>query len=193
MEANNAENLSRKGLEFLGKMERPVAGQSLTEDPNIVYKWQQPPEFTDLPTAIDGMFLKLTETDVLSSITDMASRGTPIADITKVILYAGFEEGMFNPDLMSLMIEPTMYMVMGLAEKAGVLDYKIYREEDEEPSDGKEQLKGLQNIIETAKETLVPDAYKKKASQVLPEKIVEQIEEVKPESLLSKPETTEEE
>ena len=84
-------------------------------------------------------------------------------------------------------------MVMGLAEKAGVLDYKIYREEDEEPSDGKEQLKGLQNIIETAKETLVPDAYKKKASQVLPEKIVEQIEEVKPESLLSKPETTEEE
>ena len=186
-------NISQKGLEFLGNRDRPIAGQSLTDNPDLVYKWQQPPEFTDLPTAIDGMFIKLTEPDALSSITDMASRGTPIADITKVILYAGFEEGMFNPDLMSLMIEPTMYMVMGLAEKAGVLDYKIYREEDEEPSDGKEQLKGLQTIIETAKETLVPDAYKKKASQVLPEKIVEQIEEVKAESLLSKPETTEEE
>lgn len=187
------ENVSREGLEFLGNRDRPIAGQSLTDNPDLVYKWQQPTEFNDLPTAIDGMFLKLTEPDALSSITDMASRGTTIADITKVILYAGFEEGMFNPDLMSLMIEPTMYMVMGLAEKAGVLDYKIYREEDEEPSDGKKQLKGLQNIIETAKETLVPDVYKKKASQVLPEKIVEQIEEVKPESLLSKPETIKEE
>jgi hypothetical protein len=186
-------NISQKGLEFLGKMDAPIAGQSLTDNPDLVYKWQQPPEFTDLPTAIDGMFIKLTEPEALSSITDMASRGTPIADITKVILYAGFEEGMFNPDLMTLMIEPTMYMIMGLAEKAGVLDYKIYREEDEEPSDGEEQLKGLQNIIETAKETLVPDAFKNKASQVLSKEILNKIEEVKPESLLSKPETTEEE
>ena len=82
---------------------------------------------------------------------------------------------MFNPDLLALMIEPTMYMIMGLVERAGVLDYKIYREEGAEPSSEEEQLKGLQNIINIAKDELVPNAYKKKASQVLPKEIVEKI------------------
>jgi len=193
MAIQKTENLDRQGLDFLGQMDRPVAGQSLTENPDISNKWQQPPEFTDLQTAIDGLFLKLSEDEALIAMSDMASKGTPISEITKVILYAGFEEGMFNPDLMSLLIEPVMYIIMGLVEKTGVLDYKIYRGEEEEPSSGEEQLKGLQNIINTAKNNIVPDAYKKKASQILPENIVEQIKKVDlPKSLLSKPENIEE-
>ena len=34
--------------------------------------------------------------------------------------YVGFREGKWNPDLMMMLIEPFMYLLMALAEKAGI-------------------------------------------------------------------------
>ena len=49
------------------------------------------------------------------------------------VLYAGFKEGQWNPDLMMMLLEPLMYVVIALCEKAGV-EYSLYSgdEDDDE-------------------------------------------------------------
>ena len=67
---------------------------------------------------------------------------------------------MWNPDLMLLLIEPTMYLLLGLAEQAGIPSPVLYRGEENEPDDTEEQLTGLENAIEAAKEKVIPKAEK---------------------------------
>ena len=69
-----------------------------------------------------------TTTNVLLSL----SNGVGVMDIASIILYSGFLEGKWNPDLMTLLMEPTMYMVMALAEKADI-PYSLEAEDDEAP------------------------------------------------------------
>ena len=57
------------------------------------------------------------------------ANGTPLMDITQGLLFKGFTEGKWHPDLMMLLAEPTMYMLLAIAEAVG-LDPKI--DEDDE-------------------------------------------------------------
>jgi len=74
--------------------------------------------------------------------------GAPVVDLSQAILFKGFSEGKWNPDLMLLLIEPLSYMIMALAERAGI-DYKIYTGEEEDQKDlgvaskSKEKLKSM--------------------------------------------------
>lgn len=175
---------SQEGLAFLGKMERPIAGQSLTNSPESKYAWEQPPKFVEMQPALDSMFLDLTEPDAYEAIVDLVDDGNSIADIAQIILYAGFEEGLYNPDLMMLLIEPSMYLIMSLVEKAGRLDYTILKEDDEdyeEPTD--EEISYLENILNKSKKKVEDN----KKSVKLPNSISEKIEQLEvPESLLAK-------
>jgi hypothetical protein len=40
--------------------------------------------------------------------------------IVQILLFKGFQEGKWSPDLMLLLIEPTIYIVMWLADQAGI-------------------------------------------------------------------------
>ena len=46
----------------------------------------------------------------------------PIDMIAQVYLFKGFQDGKWSVDLMLLLIEPTIYILMWLAEQAGVTD-----------------------------------------------------------------------
>ena len=181
---------SQEGLNFLGQMERPIAGQSLTNSPETPYPWEQPPKFVEIQPALDSMFLDLTEPDAYGAIIDLVDDGHSIADISQIILYIGFEEGLYSPDLMMSLIEPSMYLIMSLVEKAGRLDYTILREDDEdyeEPTE--EEISYLENILNKSKKKV--DDNKK--SVKLPNTISEKIEQLEvPESLLAKSNTEEE-
>lgn len=190
MQEQNYKDYDQEGLNFLGSMQRPIPGQSLTNNPDNPYPWEQPPQFTELQPAIDALFIDMTEPESYSGIVQMARQGTPISDITQFILYAGFQEGNWNPDLMMLLIEPTMYLIMALVERAGVLDYTIYRgEEEEDFDDDEEQLSAMEKVMATAKEKIKEPTKGQIPSGVLPSDIMEQIKEVEvPESLLAQPE-----
>ena len=47
------------------------------------------------------------------------------------MLQAGFEKGKWNPDLLMMLIEPTVYTLMALAEKANI-QYRINGDEEED-------------------------------------------------------------
>jgi len=193
MAQENYKDYSSNGLSFLGKMEKPIPGESLTSSPENQYPWESPTEHVELQPAMEAIFMDLSEPEVYAAITDMASSGTPISDIAQLILYGGFEQGLWNPDLMLLLIEPTMYMIMGLIEKAGVLEYQIYRGEEEEPSDDIEQVQALDGMMNQLKEKVVPIKTEKDLKGVLPTEITERLEKLEvPQGLLSRPQQEEE-
>ena len=185
-------NFEQEGLDFLANRGRPIPGQSLTNSPDEAYAWEKTPQFTNLQAATDALFVELTEPEVYDSILTMIEQGESIANVAQVILYDGFQKGMFNPDLMMLLIEPTMYILMALAEKGGIDDYKIYDGEEEDELDDESELEGMDKVMDVAKQKLAP----KMKSGVLPRDIEAKIDELEiPErpSLLERQEMPQEE
>ena len=182
-----------EGLEFLGQMQRPIPGQSLTNSPDSPYPWEQPPEFTEIQPAIESLYVSLTEDDAYEAIVDLIDADNTIADAAQVVLYAGFEEGLWNPDLMTLLIEPTMYLIMGLVERAGRLEYKIDREpEVEDEEDKLQQVTAMEQLLSKAAVQAEENKVSGVQKGVLPKEIETKLKEIKvPESLLA-PDNTEE-
>lgn len=183
-------DFDQEGLEFLANNGRPIPGSSLTNSPDTPYAWEQAPQFVELQPAMDALFLELTEPEAYHSTMDLVRNGMPIGDIAQVLLTDGFQKGMWNPDLLMLLIEPTMYMIIAFAEKANIQDYITYEGEDEEPADDDEQLAGIEEAINIAQDRIVPKAK----AGVFPKEIEERLEKFTvPEqpSLLEKPQQSE--
>ena len=181
-------------LDYLGQMNGPTPGQSLTNNPDEPYPWERPPVHTNLNEALYSLFDMLTEEEMYIDVVSAIGQGMPIINLTEAILTDGFQKGAWNPDLMVTLIEPTMYMLMSMAEKAGV-KYRIDEEDDPDmeeatPEEELEMFKGLTKIAEDRIR-----GNKKPAQEMLPREIVKEIENIEvPESLLSKkdePMTTE--
>ena len=117
--------------------ERPIPGQSLTNSPEQKYPWDNPPEITSQREATERVFLDLIKPDNIETVSTLMADGMPVADVAQMLLMAGFTKGKFNPDMMLNLLEPTMFMLLSIAEKIG-LDPKITREDDEFEIDDEE-------------------------------------------------------
>ena len=100
--------------------EKSIPGQSLTNPVEQRYPWEQPPQMTSVKEAREKIFLNLLEPDKLRSVIELMSTKIPVNTIAQVVLREGFNKGKFNPDMMLNLLEPTMYMLMAIAEKAGI-------------------------------------------------------------------------
>ena len=187
------QQLEQEGLEVLGQMQRPIPGQSLTNSPDNPYPWEQPTEFTEIQPAIESMFINLTEDDAYEALVDIIDADNTIAEAAQIILFAGFEEGLWNPDLMTLLIEPTMYLIMALVERAGRVEYKIDRDPDELDEEEKaEEITAMEKLLSQTAIQAEEDKVSGVKSGVLPTEIEKKLKEIKvPESLLA-PKNTEE-
>jgi len=183
-------DFDQDGLEFLANNGRPIPGSSLTNSPDNPYPWEQPAQYTELQPAIDALFLELSEPEAFHSIMDLVRNDVPVGDIAQVVLTDGFQKGLWNPDLMLLLMEPTMYMIIAFAEKAGIQDYVTYEGEQDDPEDEDEELSQINQVTKIAQDKIVS----KVKSGVFPKEIEERLEQfTAPEqpSLLEKPETSE--
>ncbi len=117
--------------------ERPIPGQSLTNSPDQKYPWDNPPEITSQREATERVFLDLIKPDNIETVSTLMADGMPVADVAQMLLMAGFTKGKFNPDMMLNLLEPTMFMLLSVAEKIGI-DPKITREDDEFEIDDEE-------------------------------------------------------
>lgn len=116
-------------------LDRPIPGESLTNDPNNPYPFEQSPEYTDRTEALEYLFKRFISEDVYKSLMNVINRGVPIMNLTEIFLYKGFSEGKWNPDLLMMLVEPTAYMIMALSERAGI-DYVVMLEEEGEDEEG---------------------------------------------------------
>ena len=160
---------------------KAIPGQSLTNSPDQPYNWEKPSEYTNPREAMLYVFESLTVPETTTNILLSLGNGVGVIDIASITLYSGFLEGKWNPDLMMLLMEPTMYMIMALAEKADI-PYSLEAGDDEAPLEMSpdEQLstieKGISNL----------DKMKQiAAGQVSPQSVPQEVREIIEETELS--------
>jgi len=179
------EEYSQEAVDAFAQAGRPIPGQSLTSNPDEPRPFERPPDFTNFKEALDYTTAELLEEEAYMSIVGALGDGVPVTDLAMQIGYVGFREGKWNPDLMMMLMEPLMYLLMALAEKAGI-EYRIDDEDEDEVDDTLFEQKS-KNIADTIREKTDKGQI---PSGSLPSDIVAKIEalEIPQESLLAKPE-----
>tara|TARA_R110002153_G_scaffold209425_1_gene361952 strand:- start:415 stop:1032 length:618 start_codon:yes stop_codon:yes gene_type:complete len=127
--------------------EGPIAGQSLTNSPENPYPWEKNPEITSVKEATEKIFFDLLKEDNIITVSKLMSQKKPVLDIANLLLTAGFQKGKWNPDLMVNLVEPTMYMLMAIAEKVGI-DPVLTREDNDVMIDDDDEQNNLQDLKE---------------------------------------------
>ena len=110
----------------------PIPGESLTASPDTPNTWERPPLYTDENKAMQELYLLLTEKEKLIELIKIIDDGVGLDEIAQIILYKGYTEGQYNPDLMLLLIEPTIYLLISIADYAGIKDYVLYEGEEDD-------------------------------------------------------------
>lgn len=194
--------ISEKQIEFLQNSldeGRAIPGQSLTNAPNQSYGWERPPEFTNPNDTMYYIFETLIDENTITNLLTSIKNQVGIIDLTSIVLYSGFLEGKWNPDMMTLMFEPTMYMMMALAEKANI-DYVLESkdEEIEEEGDPDEKLEiyaqgtnALQKIKQESLNKINPQSVSPDVKEAIEEleinpSLLERVNEPETNSLLSR-------
>ena len=109
-----------EGVKAIASTAKPIPGQSLTNNPDTPYIWEGAPEHTNFREAFNDVLTQLMIPDTLKPILQSINDGVPIMDLAQQILYVGFREGKFNPDLMLMLAEPLAYALMYMSENAGI-------------------------------------------------------------------------
>ncbi len=171
-------------ISYHSRMDRPVPGEGLLTDPENPMPWERPTRFSSVIEASEYIFSEFTNEDLYPVILDAMEDEIPIMDIVRFTLFKGFTDGLWTPDLMLLLIEPTAYILLALGERA-LIDPIIYHEEDED--DVSEEMQSyidnsaLEDLKGYTKEEGIPKG-------ALSENIIKALDEL-PEgrSLLAKP------
>ena len=121
-----------------------------------------------------------------------------VAKITEMLLFIGFSKGEFNADMMLLLAEPTMYMLLAIAEAVGIDpaindddadDEELEEATAEENEEVKQFLKIREDELRNPK--ALENLQDNLARTEIPQEIQKRVEEVDfsgiKESLLSKP------
>lgn len=104
----------------LDPLSTPVPGESLTTNLDQKFPFEQPPVHTDVNEAVEDIFFRLTEEENMDEILNFMRAEIPLEDIAQIYLFSGFREGAFTPDLMLTLIEPTIYILIWMADYAGI-------------------------------------------------------------------------
>ena len=151
----------------------PIPGQSLTDEPGN-YPWEHPPKNTDPETIVNDLFMRMTQPEALQEILVMLDAGVPVEAIVRVMVFTGFAEGEFNPDVGFIIIEPLMEAVATIGLRAGVKNLKLSISDT-----------GNKDFRKTMSELKLANEQKEMPMPV------KEIENKKPKGLLAKPEETE--
>jgi len=130
-----AEKLKENQFDEVGvnPFNAPIPGESLTTAPDMPKAWERPPQYTSQDKAMEAIYMEITQEDSLRKLINIINDGIPLDEIAQVILYKGYTEGKFSPDLMLVLIEPTIYLLIAIADYAHIEDYTLYNEEVDDP------------------------------------------------------------
>ena len=173
MEFNNMERQIA-----MPQFEKPIPGSSLTSSVDNPKPFEQAPEITKQADGINYLFLKLTDEEQYPKVMSSIREGVPLSEIAQLVLFEGFSQGKWNPDMVLLLFEPLIYMLMALSEKVQI-EYVLYpnEEEDDRVLDEEQSVELLREIAEIASKQLGKRGTKVTS---LPSEIQERLEEFNP-------------
>ena len=185
MAVQNPEHLDIEAFEGLSPFNRPVPGQSLTNDPANKAPWESPPTFTTVQDATVALVEDCFKEENFKMIALALADDMPVGNLAAIILQEGFNKGAWNADLLMMLMEPLMYILMAIAEKCDI-DYLLYEgdtyesyEDEDNPEEVVKNLKSMSgNIRENlALKDLRPTQISEKS---VPKKVLQKIEQIEP-------------
>ena len=108
----------------------PVPGQSLTAEPGN-YPWEHAPQFATVEDASHAIWNGMHKEETMEKILVLLDAGLTVEEIVKVIVFAGFVEGKFNPDVGLLLVPIVSDMVVAMGKKAGIEKIKLERPKED--------------------------------------------------------------
>ena len=142
----------------------PTPGASLTSDPENPRAWETPPDFTDQEKALKSLFTNMTEEGTHEELLNTLRNGADIESLVQVVLFKGFQEGKWSPDLMLMLIEPLIYIVMWLADQAGI-DAQVSADgddwDDDEATEGRAAMENDIKRMKPKTDSLPPSLLAK--------------------------------
>jgi len=168
--------------------DRPIPGQSLTNDPETPMSFEKSPEFTNVDDAVEYFFATIVDEDTYPRILSLLRGSFPIMDLTEILLYNAFVEGKINPDLLLLLAEPVAYMLLYITDMA-MFDPVITRpgEDEDATLDDKYGSRDEFNLEATMKKA-GKATLDKEPSEILSQDIIDKLQQAP--SLLAAPQET---
>ena len=191
------EEMNPEAVEAFASRGYPIPGQSWTQPVEERRPFEGKPDFVDMQEALEYTALELLDEENYVPIVLALGDGVPVMDLALQMGYVGFREGKWNPDLMLMLLEPFAYLLMALAEKSGV-KYRLDSDDATALMDMDDGDADEEEAMLVAKAKNIADVARRKKARaggnvpegVLPESIVEKIEEVPELSLLEKQQDT---
>ena len=106
------------------EFDAPIPGQSLTDTPGNA-PWEHPPQMTDPEEILDGLYAKITDGEFTEQLITMLDAGVPVEAVVRVIVFGGFMQGKFTPDVGFMIVEPLMKLIAAVGIRAGVDKLKL--------------------------------------------------------------------
>ena len=110
------------------EFDAPIPGQSLTDTPGNA-PWEHPPQMTDPEQILEGLYDKITNGEFTEQLIAMLDAGVPVEAIVRVMVFSGFMQGKFTPDVGFMIVEPLMKLVAAVGIRAGIKEVKLSLED----------------------------------------------------------------
>ena len=128
----------------------PVPGQGMTDKPGN-YPWEHPPQYTDTEEATEFVWDKLTQPQFAEQVIGMLDAGIPVEAIGRIIVFSGFTEGKWNPDVAFIITEPIMKMIAMIGIQGGVKKFRISMQD----LTNNVQMKSILDVKNILNETII--------------------------------------
>ena len=102
----------------------PIPGQSLTDTPGN-YPWEHAPLISDPEQATEFIWDRLHKPEFAEQVIAMLDAGIPVEAIGRIIIFAGFTEGKWTPDVAFIIAEPVMKMIAAVGIHGGVKKFRM--------------------------------------------------------------------
>ena len=103
----------------------PIPGQSLTDTPGNS-PWEHPPQFSNVNDAAEYVWTTLHEPEVSVQILTFLKNDIPVEAIARMILFGGFAEGKWTPDVAMLIAEVVFKQIMAMGIRAEIPKMKLF-------------------------------------------------------------------
>ncbi|MEE8598875.1 MAG: hypothetical protein V3S69_05100 [Dehalococcoidales bacterium] len=132
-----------------GSFDAPIPGASLTNAKEAPQPYETAPDMNSAEEVVANLWERIRDDEsVLDGVLDNMRDGLPLEDIAQVLLFEGFSQGKFNPDVVLNAIEPTIYLLAFLANWAEI-PAEIYPEEEFDAPESDEAMSKVLEAMET--------------------------------------------
>ena len=106
----------------------PIPGESLTDTPGNA-SWEHPPQFTTVHEAAEHIWDKLHDRNLLQQVITFLEDDVPVEAIARMILFSGFAEGKWTPDVAILLAEVVFKQIMAIGMRVEIPKMKMFMED----------------------------------------------------------------